>query len=253
MGGGPGPHLHVEGTTVVHRLPAHAKLVGLLVLVLTVVALPAAPPWPFAVASLVVLSVVAATRVPARSVLTRAAVELPFVVFAVLLPFVASGPRVEVGPFRLSQAGLTGAWLLLVKGTLGVLAAIAFSTTTSPRDLVRGLRALRVPGPLVQILSFMVRYLGVVGEEMGRMRVARESRGFTARSVRAWPVLAASTGTLFLRSYERGERVHLAMVARGYTGAMPDTDPLRATGPQWGVALLPALVVAVAGLAGRWA
>jgi cobalt/nickel transport system permease protein len=110
-----------------------------------------------------------------------------------------------------------------------------------------------VPGALVQILSFMVRYLGVVGDEMGRMRVARESRGFTARSVRAWPVLAASTGTLFLRSYERGERVHLAMVARGYTGAMPETYPLRARPAEWATALAPAGAVVLAGLVGRWA
>jgi cobalt/nickel transport system permease protein len=53
------------------------------------------------------------------------------------------------------------------------------------------------------------------------MRVARASRGFSSRSVRAWPALAASTGALFIRSYERGERVHLAMLARGYDGRMP--------------------------------
>ena len=53
------------------------------------------------------------------------------------------------------------------------------------------------------------------------MRIARESRGFDARDVRHWPVLARSAGALFIRSYERGERVHLAMLSRGYTGTMP--------------------------------
>jgi cobalt/nickel transport system permease protein len=56
---------------------------------------------------------------------------------------------------------------------------------------------------------------------MQRMKVARESRGFTARNPRHWPVLARSAGALFIRSYERGERVHLAMLSRGYTGRMP--------------------------------
>jgi cobalt/nickel transport system permease protein len=53
------------------------------------------------------------------------------------------------------------------------------------------------------------------------MKIGRESRGFSARNPRHWPVLARSAGALFIRSYERGERVHLAMLSRGYTGKMP--------------------------------
>jgi cobalt/nickel transport system permease protein len=67
----------------------------------------------------------------------------------------------------------------------------------------------------------MVRYLEVVTGELQRMRVARASRGFDARNPRHWPVLARSAGALFIRSYERGERVHLAMLSRGYTGRLP--------------------------------
>jgi cobalt/nickel transport system permease protein len=120
-----------------------------------------------------------------------------------------------------SQPGLTAAWTLLVKGTLGVLASLTLAATTEPRDLLAGLERLRVPNLLVQIMGFMVRYLDVVTDEMRRMRVARESRGFTARDVRHWPVIARSAGALFIRSYERGERVHLAMLSRGYTGTLP--------------------------------
>ena len=120
-----------------------------------------------------------------------------------------------------SQPGLTAAWALLVKGTLGVLASLTLAATTEPRDLLAGLERLRVPSLLVQIMGFMVRYLDVVTDEMRRMRVARESRGFTARDVRHWPVIARSAGALFIRSYERGERVHLAMLSRGYTGTLP--------------------------------
>ena len=129
----------------------------------------------------------------------------------------------------MSQSGLDAAVALLLKGTCGVVVAVAFAVTTRPRDLVRALQHLRVPDTLVTIAGFMVRYVDVVGDQMRRMRVARASRGFTARSLRAWPPLAASTGALFIRSYERGERVHLAMVSRGWSGRMPVTAPLVAT------------------------
>jgi cobalt/nickel transport system permease protein len=82
------------------------------------------------------------------------------------------------------------------------------------------------------------------------MRIARESRGFEARGMRHWGVLAKSAGALFIRSYERGERVHLAMVSRGYTGTMPVLDDAGATRAQWSYALaLPvsALVVCLLG------
>ena len=104
---------------------------------------------------------------------------------------------------------------------------------------MRALQHLRVPDPLVLIASFMVRYVDVVGDQLRRMQVARASRGFDARSLRAWPVLAAGTGALFIRSYERGERVHLAMVSRGWTGQMPVTAPLTASGRQWATAPRP--------------
>ena len=245
MGSGHASHLHVEGDTPLHRMPPHAKLVGLLAFVLLVVSVPPRAHAALAGLLVVALAVLATCRVPARHLLPRLAVEAPFAVFAVVLPFVAVGPRVDLGPFRVSEAGLAAAIALLLKGTSGVVAAVAFAVTTRPRDLVRALQHLRVPDPLVLIVSFMVRYVDVVGDQMRRMKVARASRGFTPRSLRAWPALAASTGALFIRSYERGERVHLAMVSRGWSGRLPVTHRLQAAPTQWALALAPALVAAV--------
>ncbi len=92
----------------------------------------------------------------------------------------------------------------------------------------------------------MIRYGDVITDEMRRMRVARESRGCTARGPRHWGVLGKSAGALFIRSYERGERVHLAMVSRGYAGSMPVIDEMAATRAQWArAAVLPAAALAV--------
>ena len=221
MGAGHGHKLHFHGHSPVHRAPAHLKVLALLGFMLLVVATPGDWLLAFAGYLAVLVAVVAVSRVPATYLLRRMVVEVPFVVFAVLTPFIATGPRVEVLGVAVSQPGLTAAWALLVKGTLGVLASLTLAATTEPRDLLAGLERLRVPNLLVQIMGFMVRYLDVVTTEMQRMKVARESRGFTARNPRHWPVLARSAGALFIRSYERGERVHLAMLSRGYTGRMP--------------------------------
>ncbi|MGY0538049.1 cobalt ECF transporter T component CbiQ [Nocardioides sp. YJ-D4] len=202
-------------------MPAHLKVLALIGFMLVVVATPREwfAAYVFFLAVLVTVGAIA--RVRPGWVLKRMVVETPFVVFAVLMPFIAHGPRIEVLGLSLSESGLLSAWGLLVKGTLGVIAGLLLAATTTPQELVHGLERLRLPQQLVQIMAFMVRYLEVVTDEMRRMAVARASRGFEARNPLHWPVLARSVGALFIRSFERGERVHLAMVSRGYTGRMP--------------------------------
>ena len=222
MGAGHGHRLHYHGHSPLHRAPAHLKLLGLLGFMLVVVATPDHWFAAFGAYLLVLLGVVALSQVPPTYLLKRMVVEMPFVVFALVLPFVAYGEQVEVLGLSLSRPGLLAAFGILATATLGVLASLTLAATTEPQALLAGLERLRVPSLLVQIMAFMVRYLDVVTGEMQRMRVARESRGFSARDPRQWPVIARSTGALFIRSYERGERVHLAMLSRGYTGTMPE-------------------------------
>lgn len=244
--------LYIAGETPLHRLPAQTKIIAAVLFVLIVVATPATFYPAFAwYALLIVLAAFVAGLGP-RRLLPRMAVEIPFVLFAVLLPVLGRPPMVEVFGIALSQPGLAAAWNILAKATLGVAAAVVLSATTRPRDLIDGLGRLPVPALLVEIAAFMLRYLQVVTEEWRRMATARAARGYTARGPRSWPVQARSAGVLFIRSYERGERVHVAMRARGYQGSMPDLASRSASAAQWALALsLPA--VAVAGSLVLWA
>ncbi len=228
--------------TPIHRLPAEVKVVAMVAFIFTVIATPVDQFWAFGLFALLLVGVAAVARIPASVILPRMLVEVPFVLFALLMPFFGTGPTVEVFGFTLYQAGLLAGWGILIKGTLGVVSSILLAATTPARDLLLGLERLRVPDLIVQIASFMLRYTHVVGDEMNRMRVARESRGFQASGVRSWPVIAHSAGALFIRSYERGERVHLAMLSRGYSGRLPELAPHTTTSADWATAMaLPAV------------
>jgi cobalt/nickel transport system permease protein len=206
---------------VVHRAPAHLKILALLGFMLLVVATPGRWFPAFGLFALVVVGVVLVARVPLSWLLPRMLVEVPFVVFAVLMPFIAHGPTTTFLGLEVSASGLMAAWTLLAKGTIGVVAGLTLAATTEPQEIVRGLDRLRLPSLLVQIAAFMLRYLEVVADDLRRQNIALASRGFVARDPRHWPVIAKSIGALFIRSYERGERVHLAMLSRGYSGRMP--------------------------------
>jgi cobalt/nickel transport system permease protein len=250
MGAGHAHRLYRHGHSPVHGLPPHTKLAATFAFVVVVVSTPREAMWAFGLYAVLLSLVAYAARVPAGFLLKRLLIEVPFVAFAVLMPFVAEGERVDVLGMSLSVSGLWGAWNVLAKGTLGVAASVLLASTTELRELLLGLQRLKLPPLLVQIASFMIRYGDVIADEMRRMRIARESRGFEARGVRHWGVLAKSAGALFIRSYERGERVHLAMISRGYAGSMPVIDEVTASRAQWSYALtlpLAALVVCLLG------
>ena len=241
-----GEQLYVHRHTRVHQLPAEVKIATLVVFMFIVVATPVEAFWAFAAYALLLGAIATVAQLSPRVVLPRMIVEVPFLLFAVLMPFFGPEPSVEVLGVSLSVAGLWAGWGIIVKGTLGVLSAIILAATTRSRDIVSGLGALHLPTLMVSITMFMMRYMHVVSDEMHRMRVARESRGFQATGVRSWPVIAQSAGALFIRSYERGERVHLAMLSRGYSGVMPVLDEPITTRQQWLTGLaLPAIALII--------
>ncbi len=221
-----------------HRLPAQVKIVGLLVFVLAVVAIPREAFWAYALAGCLLAGVIILAELPAAFVARRMVVEVPILIFALLLPFFGQGETTEVLGITLSVEGLWGAWTILAKATLGVGASIIVSATTTVPDLIRGLDRIHVPRVLTAIAGFMVRYMDIVAGEFTRRRSAMASRGYEPRWLWQGGALAQSAGTLFIRSFERGERVHQAMVARGFTGRMPVYGDRPATTAEWVTGLL---------------
>ncbi|WFE34053.1 cobalt ECF transporter T component CbiQ [Micromonospora sp. WMMD975] len=252
MGAGHGHVLYRESGSPVHRLPPEVKITAMVLFTVAVVATPREAYWAFGGYALLVVAVAALARVGPRWLLGRALIELPFVLFAFALPVLGAGERVEVAGLSLSVDGLHGAFNILAKGTLGVLASLLLAATTTTRDLILGLDRLRCPQILTQIATFMLRYLEVLVGEARRMRVARVSRGDDPRFLWQLRGFAAGVGALFLRAFERGERVYLAMVSRGYTGRMPAVwqGAGAATAGQWAVAAtVPVIAASIAAAA----
>ncbi|MEU4713373.1 cobalt ECF transporter T component CbiQ [Micromonospora purpureochromogenes] len=221
MGAGHAHVLYRDAASPVHRLAPEVKIAAMVLFTLAVVATPREAFWAFGGYALLVTGVAVLARVGLCWLLLRATIELPFVLFAFALPFLGAGERVQLVGLSLSVDGLYGGWNILAKGTLGVLASLLLAGTTTTRDLILGLDRLRCPQILTQIATFMLRYLDVLVGEARRMRVARVSRGDDPRFLWQLRGYAAGVGALFLRAFERGERVYLAMLSRGYSGRMP--------------------------------
>lgn len=256
MGGVHSHPLYRDGASVVHRLAPEVKIVALVVFVFAVVATPREMFWPFGLYALILLAVWRLAAIPLSWIAPRMLMEVPFVVLAVLLPFAEGGQRLQLAGVSLSVAGLWAAWGIVVKGTLGVAASLTVAATTTARELPAGLSRLGVPALITSVLVLMVRYIDVLSAEAGRMRMARLSRGDSPRTLHQVSAIARGIGGLFLRSYERGERVYLAMLSRGYDGNVPSLalgpgGAARAPIAHWAWALLPA-AAAVTVAASAW-
>jgi cobalt/nickel transport system permease protein len=254
MGAGHAHALYVHEHSPVHRLPPEVKVAAAFTFVASVAVTPREAMWAFGVYAVTLSTLVRIARVPVRFLLTRLVVIVPFLLVALLLPFVAVGERVEVLGIPLAVEGLWGAWNVAAKATLGASTSLLLAATTEVPLLLRGLERLRVPAVLTQIAAFMVRYLEVVVGEVQRQRVAMTARGYDPRWLWQSRAIAASAGTLFIRSYERGERVHAAMLARGYAGTMPPPlDEAATSARHWlAASLLPLVGVATASAAFVW-
>ncbi|HWI71620.1 MAG TPA: energy-coupling factor transporter transmembrane component T [Baekduia sp.] len=195
--------------TAIHDAAPEVKVMVLIVFALSVAFVPRGAWWPFAVDAVIVAVLVAWGRVPVRGLAIRLVVEIPFLAFIVLLPLVAGAE------------GLALAGAIACKATLVVLATGVLSATTPAPEIVAGLERLRVPPAFTAIGALAIRYLQVVLDELRRVNTARVARGDDARWLWQARAVAQSTGTLAVRCINRGERVHSAMLARGWDGTMP--------------------------------
>jgi cobalt/nickel transport system permease protein len=214
----------------IHRLDPRAKLIGFAGVTLVAVSTPLEA-WPAYVACASTLIVVAVlARVSPRTIWTRVRIVLPLVLFvAVFVPFVREGDPVELGPVTVSEQGLATFATVSAKALLGTCSAVLLGATTSFPDVLHALERLRAPRLLVLIAAFMYRYLFVIVDEVSRMRAALAARGYAPRHALQAAAIGRVATALFLRTYERAERVHLAMVARGWSQTMPRLNVLTYT------------------------
>ena len=123
--------------------------------------------------------------------------------------------------------------LLVVTGLISHLGA---------RQFLYILQEFRLPPLFIQLADFILRYLGVMQAELTRMQLARKARNYNfQKSIfhgRTLRTLTQLLGILFLRTFKRGEQVHLAMMARGYKGGVQMLPSWQKTDGFWLTGLL---------------
>jgi len=232
-----------RGESRVHKSSASVKLALAVAYIIAVNLTPPGAWLAYGLHALAVTAALVAARLPGRAVTARVAAAAPFLLLAVLgLPF-AEGGRViatlRIGRrlWAVTDAGLQALATVTARAGLSLLAAIVLGLTTPFADMVRAMQRVGFPAELAQVLLLMVRYLELLVDEaqsLIRGRAARSAADPALPRVGGtllWRARVTGTmiGTLFLRAYERSERVYQAMLARGFDGEIRTLARVRPT------------------------
>ncbi|MFZ5810056.1 MAG: cobalt ECF transporter T component CbiQ [Chloroflexota bacterium] len=230
-------HIHFldpyqPGPSLIHRLDARVKLTLIIAFILTTSLTPMGAWAIYLILLAILVSAELLSELGIRFYVKRAVLALPFVLAAFPLLFTIAGQplwefRVGAWVFQASVEGGVRFLSIAIKSWISVQAAVLLAVTTPFPDLLLAMRALRLPRMLVAIFGLMWRYIFVLADEALRLMRARSARSSLSldrpqragRSV-SWraKVTGGMAGSLFLRAFERADRIYVAMLSRGYDG-----------------------------------
>jgi cobalt/nickel transport system permease protein len=223
--------------SAIHRLDPRVKVIVTVLFILSNVLMPDGAWLAFGLSWLVLVWFAVLARLNIKFIITRSLVALPFAMAAITAVFSIPGNTAfefDLGSWHLvaTDTGLIRFASIVIRSWISIQMAIILTASTPFPDLIHALRHLRVPDLLVAVISFMYRYLFVLSDEVMRLLRAREARSAQRINTRGsgsirWRAKVAGNmaGQLFIRSYERSERVYNAMLARGYDGTLLTLNP----------------------------
>jgi cobalt/nickel transport system permease protein len=214
-----------SGSTGLHRLDPRAKLITTLVFIITVVSLgkyEISMMIPFVIYP---VAMVVGADLPVLYLLKKILLVSPFaVLIGIFNPLLDTRPLLDLGFLSLS-GGWVSFFSILIRFALTVGAALILICLTGFNGVCMALEKLKVPAPFVVQLLFLYRYLFVLVEEASRMIRARSLRSFDAGGMR-FKVFVPLLGQLLLRTLDRAQRIHLAMLCRGFDGHIRISRPM---------------------------
>jgi cobalt/nickel transport system permease protein len=222
---------YIAGASVIHALDARVKLVLTVALIVCAALLPVGAWLALLALTALVWAAIIASGVGLPTILKRSLLALPFLLVVVTVIFSLPGRPIFQLPLGFvtltaTDAGLLRFVTIVWKSWISMQAALLLTATTHFLDVLRALQALHMPKIIVALMSFMYRYLFILVEEAQRLLRARDCRSAALTGSGGGSVLWRAqvtgrlVGTLFLRSFERSERIYVAMLSRGYSGEL---------------------------------
>jgi cobalt/nickel transport system permease protein len=220
-------HLSLHSKSQLHELSPQLKILATLLIVVSIAFSKIINPFQIISHAVIVFLIIRRSNIPLKTYLKRLTLDIPFILFALFLPFLSSGNNDMVFTlfsFEVYRTGLLEMFAILFKATAGLSMGIVLTATTTNIELIYGLQKLKLPLIIIAIMSFAIRYIDVFIDEFKRVKISMQSRGYIEKGIKTLLPIAYASGAMLIRGYERGERVYLSMISRGFTGVIELQD-----------------------------
>jgi len=220
-------HLSLHSKSQLHELSPQLKILATLLIVISIAFSKIINPFQIISHAVIVFLIIRRSNIPLKTYLKRLTLDIPFILFALFLPFLSSGNNDMVFTlfsFEVYRTGLLEMFAILFKATAGLSMGIVLTATTTNIELIYGLQKLKLPLIIIAIMSFAIRYIDVFIDEFKRVKISMQSRGYIEKGIKTLLPIAYASGAMLIRGYERGERVYLSMISRGFTGVIELQD-----------------------------
>jgi len=214
-------HLELHKLSRLSKVKPQTKLLGIFLIILSIAFFSMNNLKLFMIHICCVVYLLFISKISFKTYLKRLSIDIPFVLFAIFLPFISKGNGKIFGEYlglRIYETGLIEMRNLIFKITLCVTLAIILTATTSTIELIYGMQKLKISPLLISIFSFAIRYIDVFIDELKRVKISMKSRGYSEKGLKNLQPIAFASGAMLIRGYERGERVYNSMISRGFNG-----------------------------------
>lgn len=208
--------------SIIHKSDPRIKLALAFIFIVFVILTQPTAILLFCIYLLMIFLIIFLSRISIVYVVKRSMIIIPFVVFVTLfIPFIKEGQiagsfNTKFFSLKVTYSGLWIFWNVLIKSWLAILIMTILSATTNFSKLLKALEFFRVPKILIMLLGFMYRYIFLLLDETMRMKRAYNSRYFGGHTLKQIKIIGNMIASLFIRTYERGESVYMAMCSRGF-------------------------------------
>jgi len=208
---------YYEHNSIIHTLNPTLKLLNIIFFIIILVSIQHYTCFEFLLFTTIAILITNLAKIPFEKILKEIIIFVPFLFFILLFALFKEGDSFfKYGLINITYTGIHTFFSLFIKSILSITMMLILIMTTPFIQILRSLKDLHVPDEIILIFFFLYRYSILFIKEINRLLNAMKIRSVDLSSLDLLKNFGSVIGVVFIRTFERAERIYQAMLSRGF-------------------------------------